>query len=263
MEITNIFLETQNFHFFKENVLKYEDYMEISKGKSKYNHLAKTHVPYMLVYDTFRCIRQEQRAIIENCEDSAILSKAFRELSNLRQLRLEFCQTLFQGDWVAFYMDRTISENSVRHHFQVISNALKVGRDSGAFIQTIHLLDLEMPYFSSFRLDPSFQVLGVHLRDLLKCVSNLCLSGSGSVLKLLACIDLDLQHLELCQFTIHQAAFHEFMQRHTCSVSSIECHEVRFILLKSTVFGMVGLSSELCESLLREKSSLTLPVKIG
>ena len=231
--------------------------MEISNEKSNCNHLAQMHVPYLLVYNTFKGICQEQHAIAESCEDSTTLSKAFRELPRLNQLRVNFCQMLIQDDWLTFYMDRTVTEHSVRHHFEVISNALKAGRgrDFGVFLQTIHLSDLEMPYFSPLRLDPKLQILRVHLCDLLNSASNLRLSGSGSALRLLACIDLDLRHLELCQFTVHQTAFYEFMLSHARSIRSIGCHGVRLIVSNPTAFGIVNLSPEICDRLLSVRSS--------
>lgn len=228
--------------------------MKMFKENLNCHHLSEMHVPYMLVYYTFKGICQEQHAIMESCEDSTILSKAFRELPRLNELRLNFCQMLIQDDWVAFFMDRTVTENSVHHHFQVISNALKAGRGSGVFIQTIHLSDLEMLNFSPLRLDSQLQV---HFCDLLKCASNLRLSGSGSALRLLACIDLNLRHLELCQFTIQQAAFHEFMQNHTRSISSIGYDGVRLIASNPTAFGMIDLLPEVFDSLLGVNPSTT------
>ena len=231
--------------------------MEISEENLDNSHPAEMHVPYWLVYRTFKEICQEQHAIVESCEDSTMLSKAFKELPRLNELRLNFCQTLIQDEWVSIYMDRTVTENSVRHHFQVISTALKARRDSGGFIKTIHLSDLEMPCFSPFRLDPKLQVLRVHLRDLLKCASNLRLSGSGSVLKFLACVDLDIRHLELCQFTVNQTAFRGFMQAHMRSISSIACHGVNLIVSNPKAFGMIDLSPEFCDSILHVNSFKT------
>jgi hypothetical protein len=112
------------------------------------------HVPYLLVYDTFKCICQEQHTIVESCEDSISLSNAFTKLPRLSELCLDFCPTLKKDDWVASYMDQTLSERTIRHHLQVVSDALKAGRDCGIFIRTIHLSNLELPFVPSFWRDP-------------------------------------------------------------------------------------------------------------
>ncbi|CAG8353513.1 unnamed protein product [Penicillium salamii] len=244
---------TQSLKFFQENVINPDDYMETSNDKPYCNHLAEMNIPYRLVYNTFRCICEEQSAIVESCEDSTVLSNAFRELPRLSELRLDFCQTLMKEDWVEFCMDRTVTDNTVLHHFQVLSFALEAGRDSGVFVRTIHLSGLELPYVSTLRENPRFHFLKLHFGDLLKCVSNLRLSGSGSSMKILACIDLDLQHLELCQITVLDSVFYEFMQNNA-SIDSIGCHQAR---LNTSYRESVELSPELYDNLLKLGSSTT------
>ena len=53
-------LKRQNLKFFKENILRPEEYTEISENKPDIGNLAGMSVPYMLVYDTFKSICQEQ-----------------------------------------------------------------------------------------------------------------------------------------------------------------------------------------------------------
>lgn len=222
--------------------------METSKDTSYCNHLAEANVPYMLVYDTFKCICQEQSEILESCEDLTVLLNAFMELPRLSELRLEFCQTLMKEEWVAFCMDRTVTDNTILHHFQVLSIALKAGRDAGVFVRTLHLSNLEMAYLPSLRKDPRVHLLKLHFCDLLKCAPNLRLSGSASPVKILALIDLHLQHLELCQITVLQSVFQEFMQNNASSIHSIGCHQVRLI---ASHWRVVELSPEFCDEFLK------------
>lgn len=113
---------------------------------------------------------------------------------------------------------------------------------------------VRMPYFSFLRPDPKLYILKVHLCDLHKRASSLHLNGSGSLLRLLACINLDLQHLELCKFTIHQAVFYEFMRNKTCSLSSIGFHEVHLIFPNKMKFGSVELSPGFSDSFLHSST---------
>lgn len=241
-EFTNIFLETQDLKFFKENVLNPDDYIEIAKKETNFNHLSEVHVPYLLVYDTFKCICQEQHTIMESCEDSNSLSNAFRRLPQLKELCLDFCPTLKKDDWVASYMDQTISERTIRHHLQVISDALKAGRDCGISVRSIHLSNLELPFVPSSRRDSKVQ-FWAHFYDLLKYASSLRLSGSGSPLQVLASTKLDLQHLELCQITVSEAVFRDFIINNMNSIGFIGCHEVRLITANSRGPNFVELSS--------------------
>ncbi|KAJ5982279.1 hypothetical protein N7451_012379 [Penicillium sp. IBT 35674x] len=125
--------------FTYENVIRRDSYMETSRDSPYCNHLAEMNIPYELVYDTFKCICQEQKEILESCEDSTVLSNAFRGLPRLSELRLDFCQTVMKEDWVSFCMDRTVTDHTILHHFHVLSIALRAGRDSGVSIRTIHL----------------------------------------------------------------------------------------------------------------------------
>jgi hypothetical protein len=179
---------------------------------------------------------------MESCEDSNSLSNAFRRLPQLKELCLDFCPTLKKDDWVASYMDQTISERTIRHHLQVISDALKAGRDCGISVRSIHLSNLELPFVPSSRRDSKVQ-FWAHFYDLLKYASSLRLSGSGSPLQVLASTKLDLQHLELCQITVSEAVFRDFIIKNMNSIGFIGCHEVRLITANSRGPNFVELSS--------------------
>lgn len=241
--ITNDIIEMQNLNFFEENVLKAEEYNEIWKKDTDIDNLSENPVPYLLVFDTFKSICQEQLTIVENCEDLTSLSNAFKNLPQLRELGLIFCPTLKINGWIESYMDQTLSDTTVRHHLQVVSNALKAGKDCGILIHTIHVSDLALSSESSLWEDQDVQLLRNYLRDLLTYASVFRLSGSGSPLKVLASIDLDLRHLELCQLTVTQTVFLEFIQQKLDSIDFVRCHNVHLIGTNGDESSFVGLSS--------------------
>lgn len=235
--------ELQNLNFFENNILKAEEYSEIWKKDPGIDKLSEDPVPYLLVFDTFKSICQEQLTIVENCEDQTSLSNALKNLPQLMEVGLIFCPTLKLNDWIESYMDQTISNSTVRHHLQVVSNALKTAKDCGIIIHTIHVSDLELSYGSSLWQNQDLQLLRIYLRDLLTYASNFRLSGSGSPLKVLTSIDLDLRHLELCQFTVTQKVFLEFIQQKLDSIDSVRCHNVHLIGTNGNEYRFVGLSS--------------------
>lgn len=47
------------------------------------DHLAQVHAQYILIDDNFKRICEDQRAIVESCEDSTLLSKASTHLPRL------------------------------------------------------------------------------------------------------------------------------------------------------------------------------------
>lgn len=246
--MTNNIAELQNLKFFEENILKAEEYNEIWKKDTDVDNLSEDPVPYLLVFDTFKSICQEQLTIVENYEDLTSLSNAFKNLPQLREVGLIFCPTLKINDWIESFMDQTVSDTTVRHHLQVVSNALKAGKDCGIFIHTIHVSDLELSSESSLWQDQNVQSLRIYLRDLLTYASNFRLSGSGSPLKVLASIDLDLRHLELCQLTVTQTDFLEFIQQKMDSIDFVRCHNVHLIGTNGNGNRFVGLSSP-CDNL--------------
>lgn len=237
-----------DFEFFRCNILPPGNYaMWLKTDRSE---PAESYIPYVLVYDTFSAICKKQRRIVENQEDAIALSAVFRRLPQLTELGLRFCQTLVQEHWVAFFMDQTVERHTYGHHLRIISNALKVGRDAGVFIRTVHLSGLELPYYCSLNT-PKAQTLSIHLLDLLSCARNLCLSGSGSPMKSLSHTTLHLQRFDLCCLTVLQATLNEFLQNNMNSIESVGFHHVTLIGLGFTEEGSDVISPEMCRNSLR------------
>lgn len=82
----------------------------------------------------------------------------------------------------------------------------------------------------------------MHLCDLLKYALNLRSSGSGSPLRVLASIDLNLQHLELCEVAVSQVDLNELIQNNVGSIGFIRCLKVRLLSTNSTRPILVNLS---------------------
>ncbi|CAG8879497.1 unnamed protein product [Penicillium salamii] len=211
---------------------------------------AELYVPYVLVYDTFSAICKEQQKIVENQEDAIALSAVFRLLPRLTELGLRFCQTLVQEHWVGCFMDQTVERYTYGHHLCIISNALKIGRDAGVFIPTVHLSGLELPYYCSLNT-PKAHTLSIHLFGLLSCARNLRLSGSGSPMKSLSHTTLHLQQFDLCCLTVLQATLNEFLQNNMNSIESFAFHHVTLIGLGFTEEDSALISPEMCRSSLR------------
>ncbi|CAG7937912.1 unnamed protein product [Penicillium nalgiovense] len=240
--------ETMDFEFFRCNILPPGNYaMWLKTDRSE---PAELYVPYVLVYDTFSAICKEQQKIVENQEDAIALSAVFRLLPRLTELGLRFCQTLVQEHWVGCFMDQTVERYTYGHHLCIISNALKIGRDAGVFIPTVHLSGLELPYYCSLNT-PKAHTLSIHLFGLLSCARNLRLSGSGSPMKSLSHTTLHLQQFDLCCLTVLQATLNEFLQNNMNSIESFAFHHVTLIGLGFTEEDSALISPEMCRSSLR------------
>jgi hypothetical protein len=179
----------------------------------------------MLLYTTFKRICEEQHGILDKREDLFQLSAAFTRLPKLRELCLLFCQSPPNEQWLGAYMDRTMEEQTITHHLQVASNALRAGRQWGRCISTIHLSGFELPYYCSMQT-PKSQMLTKHLSDLMKDVQRLQLSGSGSPLDSLSCSTLNLQQLDFCHVTLTRSSLYNFLKYNTRTIKSIRVHDV-------------------------------------
>lgn len=190
----------------------HEDYEEFMRDHDKgTSSELEVKVPYMLLYETFKRICEEQLDILDKQEDLFQLSAAFTRLPELTELCLLFCQSPSNEQWIGAYMDRTIEEQTLTHHLQVASNALKAGRQWGRCISTIHLSGLELPYYCSLQT-PKSQTLSTYLSDLMKDAQRLRLSGSGSPIDSLSCSTLNLQQMEFCHVTLTRSSLCNFLK---------------------------------------------------
>lgn len=230
MKFSKLRVEILNFEFFKNSIISPENYVDASMEMYERGYPAEICPPYFLVYNTFRRICKEQRGIVENREDTTMLSAAFSQLPKLTELCLCFCQTVAEEVWVGLHMDTTMTakEKTLEHHFQVILNSLKAGRNHGTFIHTVHLSGLELPHYCS-RQSLEAQVLRGYLYDLLVCAQTLRLSGSGTSLESLSHTTLRLRQLDLCRLTVPYTSLHEFLQRNAGSIESIRVHNVELV----------------------------------
>jgi hypothetical protein len=244
-----------DFEFFRRNILSH-DYADISREITGGRDPAERHIPYMLVYNTFRGICKEQREIVDRHEDLIALSAVFSRLPKLTKLGLCFCQTLSKENWVPFFMDRTVGRNTYRHHFHVILDALNAARDHKVFLKSIHFVGLELPYYCSLNTTEA-QALRIYLLDIIRCTKNLSLSGSGSPLKSLTHTTLHLQQLHLCCLSVPQHTLREFFQNNANSIESVGFHNVRLICSEFTGTDSVLVSPELCRNGLRITRSVT------
>lgn len=206
-----------DFEYFKTHIPSPEAFLSKSNNKLDQGYPTEMHIPYTQVYNRFKDICTEQHGILERFEDSTVLSAALKQLTNMSELCLYFRRTPVKNDWMEFYMDHTVGEMTLKHHFKVISNAVMVGRVDGTFIRTLCLQGLELPYHFS-RQTSEGQALRTHLCNLLEYAQTLRLSGSGSPLKLLSCRTLPLRQLDLCRLTVTQSSLDEFLQNNASSI---------------------------------------------
>lgn len=215
--------------YFGNNIIVREDYEEFRKDhRGGPIPESEMQIPYMLLEATFKRICKEQHNILNRCEDAFQLSAVFTKLPKLREICLLFCQTLPNEQWLRAYMDRTVEEQTFRHHLQVVSNALKAGAQCGRYISTIHLSGLELPYYCSMQT-PNSHMLTTYLSNLLKDARKFRLSGSGSPLSSLSCSTLNLRHLDICHVTITRSSMFKFLKYNARSIRCIRVHDVELV----------------------------------
>lgn len=218
-----------DLEYFSKNIIVREDYEEFltDHNRSAASKL-QLPVPYMLLYTTFKRICEEQHSILDKAEDTFYLSAAFTRLPNLTELCLNFCQSPPNEQWLGAYMDRTMKEQTFTHHLQVVTNALKAGRQCGICISTIHLSGLDLPYYCSVQT-PKSPMLTTYLSDLFDDAQKLRLSGPGSPFDSLSCFTLDLQQLDICHVTISRSSMCNFLKYNARTIKSIGVHDVELV----------------------------------
>ena len=187
--------------------------MEKAKELYNFGFPADECPPYMVIYDTLRRICEEQRDIVDNQVDVTVLSATLRELPNLSEITLTFCQTVEEDDWLESYLPlgMTMIEKSYEHHLRVSLKAIQCARDNGISLHTIHLLQLALPYYFAWDR-PDLTTLSESLKQLLGHFKTLRLSVSSSPLELLSHCALNLNQFDMCYLTVSHATLTDFLQ---------------------------------------------------
>lgn len=109
MEKTDLKIEIRNYEVFEREILTPGEYVEICEDydavddredRDQIECLSGDHPLYTRVYKTIRRTCTEQQQIIEAGRDLALMSLAFKILSNLDELVLVFQQTGVHEDWL-------------------------------------------------------------------------------------------------------------------------------------------------------------------
>ena len=182
---------------------------------------------YLAIYKTVHAICKEQRSIVDEGAD-LVLSSIFEALPRLKEVRLSFCGVLEECGWVlqSLASDMVMEEEFFNHHLQVVTNAIQSARRGGVAIDTISLLDFDLPYYDPWEV-PDLRTLSESLRRLLGHIEVLRLRGSGCVLELLSQFALDLHQLDMCGVVVAEKALKDFLQTNKKSLRSVGFHEVK------------------------------------
>jgi hypothetical protein len=107
-----------DFGQFRSDILTPNSYVDLAKDL--YDDGGEDDCPsYMAIYETVHEMCKEQHSIIEKGAD-LILSSIFRALPLLKEVRMSFCQTLEECDWVlqSLIPDMIMEEDFYKHHLK-------------------------------------------------------------------------------------------------------------------------------------------------
>ncbi|CEL06330.1 hypothetical protein ASPCAL07436 [Aspergillus calidoustus] len=198
-----------------------ECYVGVAKDLYDCGYPADECPPYMVIYETLRTICENQQEILENQKDVDVLLSVLSALPQLREIEMDFCQSIDEPQWVDSYLSfGTAKEVSNILHIRTVTKALQRRSGCTAPLVTIGLSSLEPPHYHFWEL-PKFPSLSGALELLLKHCTTLRITGNGAALELLARSTVKIRQLILGPINISYIAWQEFLKSNRQTIVSI------------------------------------------